>query len=33
MLHAPFDVYLSDVDVFQPDLCVFSKQQLNYLDE
>jgi Uma2 family endonuclease len=30
---APFDVYLSDVDVFQPDLCVFSKQQLNYLNE
>ncbi len=30
---APFDVYLSDVDVFQPDLCVFSKEQLNYLNE
>ncbi|HSH37397.1 MAG TPA: Uma2 family endonuclease [Chthoniobacterales bacterium] len=30
---APFDVYLSDVDVFQPDLCVFSKEQLHYLNE
>lgn len=33
LFDAPFDVYLSDVDVFQPDLCVFSKQQHNYLDE
>lgn len=33
MLHAPFDVYLSDVDVFQPDICFFSKEQHNYLDE
>jgi Uma2 family endonuclease len=33
VFNAPFDVYLSDVDVFQPDLCVFSKEQLNYLDE
>jgi Uma2 family endonuclease len=30
---APFDVYLSDVDVFQPDICVFSKDQPEYLDE
>ncbi|MFN2509354.1 MAG: Uma2 family endonuclease [Chthoniobacterales bacterium] len=33
LFNAPFDVYLSDVDVFQPDLCVFSKEQLHYLDE
>ncbi len=30
---APFDVYLSDVDVFQPDICVFSNEQKGYLDE
>lgn len=30
---APFDVYLSDSDVFQPDICFFSKEQHNYLDE
>lgn len=30
---APFDVYLSDVDVFQPDICFFSKQQRKYLDK
>ena len=29
MLHAPFDVYLSDIDVFQPDICFFSKEQHN----
>jgi Uma2 family endonuclease len=33
MLHAPFDVYLSDIDVFQPDICFFSKEQHHYLDE
>lgn len=33
MLHAPFDVYLSDIDVFQPDICFFSKEQHNYLDK
>lgn len=31
--HAPFDVYLSDIDVFQPDICFFSKEQRNYLDD
>ncbi len=30
---APFDVYLSDIDVFQPDICFFSKNQHHYLDE
>ena len=30
---APFDVYLGDVDVFQPDICFFSEGQQNYLDE
>ena len=30
---SPFDCYLSDIDVFQPDICLFSKQQHNYLDE
>ncbi len=30
---APFDVYLSDVDVFQPDISFFSNEQHNYLDE
>jgi Uma2 family endonuclease len=30
---APFDVYLSDVNVFQPDICFFSNEQQNYLDE
>ena len=33
IFHAPFDVYLSDIDVFQPDICFFSKEQHNYLDE
>src|SRR5215210_5654900 len=33
LFDAPFDVYLSDVDVFQPDICVFSKEQHGYLDE
>ena len=33
LLHAPFDVYLSDVNVYQPDICVFSKEQHAYLDE
>ena len=33
VFHAPFDVYLSDIDVFQPDICFFSKQQHNYLDK
>ena len=30
---APFDVYLSDIDVFQPDICFFSKEQHHYLDK
>ncbi len=33
IFHAPFDVYMSDIDVFQPDICFFSKDQHNYLDE
>lgn len=33
MLHAPFDVYLPGVNVFQPDICVFSKEQGDYLDK
>ncbi len=30
---APFDVYLTDMNVFQPDLLVFSKEQGVYLNE
>ena len=31
---APFDVYLSDVNVYQPDICVFAKEeQRAYLNE
>jgi Uma2 family endonuclease len=30
---APFDVYLSDIDVFQPDILFFAKEQHKYLDK
>ena len=30
---APFDVYLSDIDVFQPDSLFFAKEQHKYLDK
>ncbi len=33
VFNAPFDVYLTDVNVFQPDLLVFSKDQGVYLNE
>jgi Uma2 family endonuclease len=33
IFHAPFDVYLSDIDVFQPDILFFSKEQHHYLDK
>ncbi len=28
---APFDVYFTDISVFQPDLCYFSEQRYSYL--
>ena len=33
VFNAPFDVYLTETDVFQPDLCVFFRKQGTYLDE
>jgi Uma2 family endonuclease len=33
VIFAPFDVYLSDVDVYQPDISFFSQEQKNYLSE
>ena len=33
VFNAPFDVYLTDVNVFQPDLLVFSKDQGVYVNE
>lgn len=33
VFNAPFDVYLTDVNVFQPDLLVFSKDQGVYSNE
>src|SRR5438132_3756679 len=33
LFNAPFDVYLSDIDVFQPDLCFYSFKQQNYVSE
>lgn len=30
---APFDVYLTDIDVYQPDVCYFSEARYSYLTE